>query len=85
MKPDLSPNPALPPLERALQASLLKVIAEFGGIARDLSLVLGPERLNEWSDLWAVAHEAAFSQIIEASLAHWRALVTWNSRSLDKG
>lgn len=71
---DLSPNPALPPLERALQASLLPLIVEFGGIARDLDY-LGSGKdgdfLSRYGSLWSDAQSAAFTQAIEHSGGRW--------------
>lgn len=62
---DLTPNPALPPLEQGLQRELLRLIVEFGGIARDLDRLGSNENgdfLARFSDMWADAQTAAFSQ-----------------------
>lgn len=71
---DLSPNPALPPLERALQAVLLRVIVEFGGIARDLDY-LGSSKngdyLSRYGEMLSDAHTCAFTQTIESSWGKW--------------
>ena len=73
---DLSSNPTLPPLERSLQSVLLRVIVEFGGIARDLDFLSSrPKRdgdfLSRMSDAWGESHTCAFTQAIEANGAKW--------------
>jgi hypothetical protein len=73
---DLTPNPRLPPLERELQHRLLKLIDEFGGIARDLSFLLSrpaPEVWKSWEtskEIWTEALTAAFTH--EISEGNWR-------------
>jgi len=62
MRINLSPNLSLSVNDQALQHELLKLIDEFGGIARDMAIL---ERLEEYSPIWSDAQEAAFSSIIK--------------------
>lgn len=73
---NLSPNPRLPFLERELQASLLRLINEFAGIARQLEQLgkiltddvlpgcKGKHYIDHYSGMWGDAMTAAFSQVV---------------------
>jgi len=65
MRINLNLNKSLSIDDQALQYELLKLINEFGEIARDMSYLLDDGRLRGYTSIWSDAQESAFSSIIK--------------------
>lgn len=69
-----TPNASLPPLERALQASLLHLIIEFAEIANQIDYLYPSE---EWvstkrvTDAWSEALTSAFTHTVATFGGRW--------------